>query len=157
YRQELNLRQGMLLRSLQFEDTAGRRTRLEERRLVSMRDKHLAALELTLMPENWSGDITLPSGIDGRNVNTGARPYRKFNNEHLEPLAAQPEGDIVTLLVRTSQSDLRVAEAARSRFYLDGDPVEPARRTVREPGYIAHQVTVRVERECRLTLEKLVA
>ncbi len=36
YRQELDLRGGMLLRSVRFEDGQGRRSTLKERRLVSM-------------------------------------------------------------------------------------------------------------------------
>ena len=88
YHQELALRRGMLLRTLSFEDPQGRRTTLKERRLVSMADMHLGALELTLTAENWSGKIAVRSAIDGRIVNAGAKLYRKFNNKHLESLAA---------------------------------------------------------------------
>jgi hypothetical protein len=48
YRQELDLRRGLLLRTVRFEDGEGRRSTLEERRLVSMADMHLGALELSL-------------------------------------------------------------------------------------------------------------
>ncbi|HET7755051.1 MAG TPA: HAD-IA family hydrolase, partial [Anaeromyxobacteraceae bacterium] len=59
YRQELDLRRGVLSRSVTFEDGRGRRTRLDERRLVSMDDMHLAALEVALTAENWSGRVTV--------------------------------------------------------------------------------------------------
>jgi hypothetical protein len=52
YRQELDLRRGMLFRTIRFEDGQGRRTTLTERRLVSMGDMHLGALELALTAEN---------------------------------------------------------------------------------------------------------
>ncbi len=87
YRQELDLRRGMLVRSMSFEDGQGRRSTLKERRLVSMADMHLGALELTLTADNWSAGVTVRSAIDGRIVNVGAKLYRKFNNKHLEPLA----------------------------------------------------------------------
>ena len=48
YCQELDLRRAVLLRKICFEDARGRRSTLTERRLVSMADMHLAALELTL-------------------------------------------------------------------------------------------------------------
>jgi trehalose/maltose hydrolase-like predicted phosphorylase len=48
YRQELDLERGTLERSIGFQDREGRRSRLRERRLVSMADMHLAALELSL-------------------------------------------------------------------------------------------------------------
>ena len=88
YRQELDLRRGMLLQIITFEDRQGRRTTIKERRLVSMSDMHLGALELALTAENWSAKVTVRSAIDGRIVNTGAKLYRKFNNKHLDPLAA---------------------------------------------------------------------
>ena len=54
YRQELDLQRGMLFRTIRFEDAQGRRATLKERRLVSMSDMHLGALELALTAENWS-------------------------------------------------------------------------------------------------------
>ena len=54
YRQALDLRRGMLFRTVSFEDGQGRRTTLKERRLVSMDNMHLGALELALTAENWS-------------------------------------------------------------------------------------------------------
>src|SRR5688572_18238508 len=86
YCQELDLRRAMLLRTISFEDRQGRRTTIRERRLVSMADMHLAAIELALTAENWSGSVTVRSGIDGRVVNAGAKLYLKFNNKHLEYL-----------------------------------------------------------------------
>ena len=83
-----DLRRGMLLRTMKFEDGKGRRSTLKERRLVSMADMHLAALEVSITAENWVGNVTIRSGIDGRVVNAGAKLYRKFNNKHLVPLAA---------------------------------------------------------------------
>ena len=135
YRQELDLRRGMLFRSIRFEDGKGRRSTLEERRLVSMGDMHLGALELSLTAENWSGNVTVRSAIDGRVVNAGAKLYRQFNNRHLEPLAGDFVGeDSVFLLVRTSQSNLHVAQAARTKATLGGQPLEGRRRSHRGAG-----------------------
>jgi beta-phosphoglucomutase family hydrolase len=156
YRQELDLRRGLLSRCIRFEDGQGRRTALQERRLVSMADMHLGALELALTAENWSGNVTVRSGIDGRVVNAGARLYRKFNNRHLEPLAGEVVGeDGVCLRVRTSQSNLHVAQAARTRAYLGGQPLEVRRRVIEEPGYIGQELEVDLRRGETLVLEKL--
>lgn len=114
----------MLLRSLSFEDGQGRRSTLRERRLVSMGDMHLGALELALTADNWSAGVTLRSAIDAR-VDAGAKLYRKFNNKHLEPLAGKVVGeDGVCLLVRTCQSHISVAQAARTRAFVDGKLLE---------------------------------
>jgi len=158
YRQELDLRRGMLSRSIRFEDGQGRLSTLKERRLVSMGDKHLGALELALTAENWSGNVTVRSAIDGRVANAGAKLYRKFNNKHLEPLAGEVVGqDSVYLLMRTSQSNLHAAQAARTRASLDGQLLEGRRRGIEEPGYIAQELEVDVGQGGTLVLEKLVS
>jgi beta-phosphoglucomutase family hydrolase len=156
YRQELDLRRGMLVRSISFEDDQGRRSTLKERRLVSMGGMHLGALELTLTADNWSAGVTVRSAIDGRIVNAGAKLYRKFNNTHLEPLAGKIVGeDGVHLLVRTCQSNIHVAQAARTRAFLDGQPLAVRRRSIEEPGYIGEELTVEVKQGETLVLEKL--
>lgn len=55
YRQELDMRRGVLARRLRVRDGGGRITAARWRCLVSMGAAHLAALEVTLVPENWSG------------------------------------------------------------------------------------------------------
>ncbi|HEX7079741.1 MAG TPA: beta-phosphoglucomutase family hydrolase [Gammaproteobacteria bacterium] len=158
YRQELDLRQGTLRRRIRFEDGRGRRSALEERRIVSMSDMHLAGLELTLTPENWSGRVTIRSAIDGRIVNAGAKLYEKFNNRHLEPLAAGLAGDDgVYLLVHTTQSDLHVAIAATTRAFRDGAPFEARRRRFEEPGRVGEELTADLRRGEMLAIEKIAA
>ena len=88
WRQELDLSRGLLVRCMTFEDGSGRRSTLRERRLVSMADMHLGAVELVLTAENWSGNATVRSAIDGRVVNAGAKLYEKFDARHLERRAA---------------------------------------------------------------------
>jgi trehalose/maltose hydrolase-like predicted phosphorylase len=156
YCQELDLRRGMLLRRMRFEDGQGRCSTLRERRLVSMSDMHLGALELTLTAENWSAAVTVRSGIDGRVVNAGAKLHRKFSNRHLEPVAGEVVGeDGVHLLVRTCQSKIDIAQAARTEAFLDGRLVEVRRRFIEEPGYIGQEFSADLRRGDTLVLEKL--
>jgi beta-phosphoglucomutase family hydrolase len=158
YRQELDLRSGTLLRTVRFEHGHERRSTLSERRLVSMADPHLGALELTFTAENWSGVVTLRSAIDGRVVNSGAELYRPFNNRHLVPMREEVLGpDGVCLVMRTSQSGLEVAEAALTRVFLRNQPVTTPRRTVQEPGYVAQDLTLQMAAGDTVTIEKIAA
>lgn len=158
YRQELDLRRGMLFRSIRFEDRDGRRTVVRERRLVSMSNMHMAGLELSLSAENWSGKITVQSGLDGRIINTGARLYRRFNNKHLQPFAGGSAGaDAVYMQVRTCQSQIHVAEAARLQAFIDGKIRALPRRIIEEPGYIAQELAVDLHQGETLLLEKIVS
>jgi trehalose/maltose hydrolase-like predicted phosphorylase len=135
---------------------SGGAQRSKERRLVSMSDMHLGALELVLTAENWSASVTVRAGIDGRVVNGGAQLYRPFNNAHLEPLASEVFGeDGVYLLVRTCQSHLHVAQAARTRVFVNGQLREGPRQVIDEPGYVGQELVLDLKQGETLVLEKL--
>src|SRR5436305_878558 len=57
YRHTYDIRSALVQRELRFRDRAGRETSLHSRRFVSMAHSHQAAIEWTLVPENWSGRI----------------------------------------------------------------------------------------------------
>ena len=74
---ELDPRRALLTRRTTFEDPDGRRLTLAQRRFVSMRDPHLAALETTIVAENWDGPVVVRSAIDGGVRNSGVARYRR--------------------------------------------------------------------------------
>jgi len=126
YRQELDLRSGILRRRLRLRDPEGRVTRWDERRLVSMHDPHLAALSVTLTPENWSGRMRIRSGLDGSIINWGVKRYRSLEGRHLETLETLEEAGILGLRSRFVQARREVALAARTDVMLDGAHAVPA-------------------------------
>jgi alpha,alpha-trehalase len=158
HRFELDMRHGTLTRHLVWQDAEGRRTSMVQRRLVSMKDEHLAGLETTFMAENWSGTLEVRSGLDGRVINAGVKRYRDLNPRHLQVLGqAEVDTETVDLQVETIQSHVRVALAARTRLLRDGARVEADRRLVEEPGFVAHQLTLELDEGRPATVEKVVA
>jgi trehalose/maltose hydrolase-like predicted phosphorylase/beta-phosphoglucomutase-like phosphatase (HAD superfamily) len=158
HRLELDLRQGTLTRHLHWQDAEGRRTRVVQRRLVSMKDQHLAGLETTFTAENWSGTMQVRSGLDGRVVNAGVKRYRDLNGRHLAVLhAGEADAETLQLQAETNQSHVRVALAARTRLLHDGQAADAGRRLVEEPGFVAHELDVELEQGRPATVEKVVA
>ncbi|GAA4077222.1 glycoside hydrolase family 65 protein [Actinomadura miaoliensis] len=153
FRQELDMRRGVLTRLLRFADEAGRVTRMAQRRIVSMDDPHLAALETTLVPENWSGRLRVRSAIDGRVTNCGVERYRALNGAHLRPGPNGDNGaDTAWLTAHTATSGIGVAVAARTRADA------PAERTsLSEPGWTAHDLLIDAEEGTQVTVEKVAA
>ncbi len=143
YSQELNLRTATLSRTMRVRDTIGRLLCVEQRRFVSMADPHSAGLETVLRSENWSGRLTIRSGIDGRIANSGVQRYSQFDEHHLAGLTTgRPESDTVTMAVRTSQSDVTIAEAVRTRLVGMGVCVNPERRVIVAPGVITQEMAI---------------
>ncbi len=161
YRQSLLMREGVFVRELRVRDAQGRITRIQSRRLVHMRWPHLAALEWTLTPENWSGELIVHSALDGSVRNTGVARYRQLNGKHLEEVSrgsVAPEG--IYLLVRTNQSRFEVAQAARIRLFRGRgrDRVEAERRLVVDaPERIAEEIRMEARAGAPVRIEKVVA
>ncbi len=158
YRQELDLRRGVLTRTARFRDAEGRTTRTVERRIVHMGLPHLAALQTTVTAEDWEGRLRVRSGIDAAVTNWGVPRYRQLTSRHLEVLGLE-EADAETLLARveTVQSHVRIAEAARTRVFLKAGRAAPERRLSRDEGVIAHEFEVELAQGETATVEKVVA
>jgi len=159
YSQELDIRRGLLTRTVRFRDKNQRETTLVSRRLVHMRDPHLAALETLIVPENWSGRMQVRTALDGGVLNTGVERYKALKSRHLESLnAGDVDEETLYLLVRTNQSCLLVAEAARTRVY-SGDGEKPVERRLVDgpPGWVGQDIFLVVKRQERVRVEKIVA
>jgi trehalose/maltose hydrolase-like predicted phosphorylase len=157
YRHELQIRVGELLHEIHVRDDAGRETLVAWRRLVSLDQPHLAAIQLNVRPVNWSGRITVCSALDGRVVNWGVKRYRELEHRHLIPLETGAHGDTLQLVVQTNQSGIAVGQAARTRVFRSGDERDVERRTVEEDGYVADHLAFEVEQGRAATVEKIVA
>jgi alpha,alpha-trehalase len=158
YRQELDLRHGLLRRELRARDAAGRITRVESIRLVSMAAPHLAALETSITAENWSGPLEIRAALDGRVVNDLVGRYRHLAKDHLEAVASvSANPDTLFLAVRTRQSDIVIAQAARLRVSQADGQGGRAGAALEEPRYVARDIVVQAEAGAPVRVEKIVA
>ena len=155
---ELDLRRGLLTRQARMSDGDGHVVRLTQRRFVSMRDRHLAALQTTIVAENWSGPLQVRSGLDGTVCNAGVARYRGLGGRHLDVIETGAHGDdVVYLTVETNQSHLRISEAARTRWWHHEEPATGGVEVVGEGGFIAQQITFEVAEGDEVLVEKVVA
>lgn len=156
-RHELDLWRGVLTRRFRVRDGAGRTTAVTQRRFVHMRDKYVCGLEMTLVPEDWSGTLTVRSGLDTTVGNCGVARYRGLSGRHLRPLETRPaDAGGVLCVVQTSQSHIRVAVAARTRTFLAGRPLDTSREVYRGAGRIGHQFEIDAAAGQQVTIEKIV-
>ncbi len=158
YRQELDLKAGVLRRAVRFRDHQGRESMVTSRRLVHMAEPHVAAIEYAITPVNWRGRLIVQSALDASVVNAGVARYRELNSKHLQTLVVGEEGaDTIYLLAQTSQSQVRVAEAARTRVYLEGRERETRRRLLRGEESIGQELAFELAPGQTATVEKIVA
>ncbi len=125
YRQELDLRTGVSRRVTVRRAPDGRITTVATHLLHSMADAHTAALRVELVPENWSGEVTVHSAINGDVRNRNVEDDRALETRHLSaPVIHHVDDSAVILETETLQSEVGVAVGTRT--WVSG-PGEPAR------------------------------
>ena len=143
YRQQLDLRRGVLTRVVRVRDRAGRTSTVTTVRFVSQATPHIAVLETTFEAEDWTGHVTVRSGIDGRVANRNVAADAQLASGHLVPRTTEQVGvETVLLQMETTRSGVHIAMAARTRATtpsgdrphprLRGPPPAPPRPPVRE-------------------------
>jgi trehalose/maltose hydrolase-like predicted phosphorylase len=158
YHQKLDMLNGVLEREVAFTDTGGRRTTLRDRRFVSMDVPNLMALEVSIAPENWTGKMTVRSALDGKVGNTLVARYGELDNRHLAHLGSGTDGyEVVWLQAETNQSQVRFAEAARTRVFINGGRVIARRAQVVENELVGQDIEVTVINGHPIRVEKVTA
>ncbi len=156
-RQDLDLRRGILIRRMRVRDAAGHTTRVIQRRFVHMRHEHLCGLQTLLVPEDWSGQLRVRSWLDGTVTNAGVARYRGLASRHLAPVRADLiDGDIAVLTMTTTQSHIRIVEAARTTVRRrDGEPVPVTRTPILAEAQVGHELVLPVESGQAVVIDKL--
>jgi alpha,alpha-trehalase len=156
-RVELDLRRGVLTRLARVRDDADRLTSVTQRRLVSMDQPHLAALETTIVSENWSGRLQIRSLLDGGVSNSGVARYRALAGDHLTAIeTAAVDDETVTVRAETRGSRILLAQAARTRLCRDGAAVPASRRLLQEETSVGHELAADLGEGEFATVEKVV-
>ncbi|OBH30456.1 trehalose-phosphatase [Mycobacterium sp. E342] len=157
YRQTLDLRSAVLKRELRFRDGAGRTTSVIQQRFVAMHVVHVAAMETTIVAEDWSGTIEFRSTIDGNVRNSGVERYRDLASNHLQGLEKGVLSEnSVLMTVETTQSKIPVALAVRTSIWHGDAPAPATYRLLDEEFEIGHQIFTDLREGQTLTVEKVV-
>lgn len=142
FRQELDMQEGVLHKLIHFSDGKGRETRVAERRFVHMGKKHIASVELTIMPINWEGKIEIESGINGNVKNEGVSRYSALSNQHLKCIEKELDANMVFLKMETVQSNRTISMAAKTKLFLNSKPLFIESELVEDGSYIAKRFVV---------------
>jgi len=156
---ELNMRKGMLSRRARLQDAIGNITLVEEHRIVSMSHPHCGALRYTITPENYEGEVTFRSGIDGLIINAGVDRYKQLSSKHLQHCSHGSFGkDGIFLQMQTNQSKIEITEAMRTLVYHGHERMKPKLKVIfYDHQRIMHEFQIQVNKGERYSVEKLVS
>jgi trehalose-phosphatase len=158
YRHEVDFRNATVIRILRFRDHRDRETTLSSKRFVSMAEMHQAALEWTIIAENWSGPVEVITALNARVMNQGVARYQELEGHHLHPVASRtPRLDTISLIARTRQSRTYVAEAARTRVYGGAGELVVARDLYQMEDYVQQTLGFDLPQGQPIRIEKMVS
>ena len=120
YDRSLNLKTGLLTRTVRWRSPKGKSYSLVFERVVSLRRLHTIALRITMTPEE-DCEIVLRSGIDGRMTNDGSQHFTEGQTRTYD------DKTVMQFTPRTIQSDIHFVISTVHSFALDGEPADPAR------------------------------
>lgn len=156
YRQNLDLRNGVMEREMVIQDNLGRISRISSRRFASMANPHRCALRFNLRPVNYTASVAFRSAIDGTIENKGVARYSELASDHLEHIEACSDNETIFLHVRTSHSHYGIATGARTRVVCHGQPLEADRTLTSTERFIGQSFSMLLSPEKSCTIEKLV-
>jgi alpha,alpha-trehalose phosphorylase len=114
----LDFRTGLLTRSVEWESAGGKRVRIVSRRLVSFQRKHVAAIEYTVTPLNFSGRLRLESTLDSAvsNLQAGDDPRvgSAITGPSLQPVSQELSEQGMLVLQRTRHSGFLLASSTET-------------------------------------------
>ncbi|MBI9039293.1 MAG: beta-phosphoglucomutase family hydrolase [Bacteroidales bacterium] len=120
----LSFKNGLLTREMIIKDKNGNETEIKSQRIASMENPHLATIQYSIKPLNYSGKITVKTGINGNLINDGVDRYKQLNQRHLKSFAEGGEKNNAFVVVKTTQSDIEIAEAYKIISFLDGKVID---------------------------------
>ncbi len=106
YHRVLNLKEGVLTRSLKWISPKGRKVAIKVQRCISLSDQHKAVIRFSVTPLNFSGQLTFSSELNGNVEN-----QHYLREQALEVEEVNVETDFGYLLQETKGSKISVAYA----------------------------------------------
>ncbi len=157
YRHDLDIQNAVMNREIVFQDNLGRITRISSRRIASMDNPHLCALQFSFVPVNYSGEIEFRAAIDGTVENKGVARYNALASDHLDHVDSGTNNDGIFLHVQTNSSHYRIVTHAKTSVQVAGSPVKADKSVESSQRYIAELFKVTLDRGQECTVDKIVA
>jgi len=157
YTHTLNMKEGVMERSIVCKDGLGRITKIKSKRLASMANPHLCAMQYDITPVNYSDTICIRSSINGNIINDGVARYRNLHSKHLSGVSSGKTNGLVFLHVQTSRSKYQIVMSARTNLYENKKGIAADKSVLQKKACIAENLKINAKENNTYTVEKLVS
>ncbi|NQU85105.1 MAG: glycoside hydrolase family 65 protein, partial [Mariniphaga sp.] len=153
----LDFKTGVLSKELVVNDKNGRNTQINSYRFASMANPHLVAVRYKLKPLNYSGSLEINSITNGNIKNSGVARYNDLSQQHLMPLTQEAKNNTSWFSVKTTQSDIEIAQATKYSTYKNGQIENVKFDHIIKSGEISSSFVTDMSKNEEISLEKVIA
>ena len=150
---ELDMKRGMLLRTMQVTMASGKQVEVRAERFVSIVRDEIGAISYSVTPINFSGEITVCPHLDFDVKNEDSNYDEKF----WDAVAQGAMDGTSYVRARTKKTGFEVSVAMRNALYLDGTSIEWSASNDAKHMFISECMSKAVAQGQELRLEKYVA
>ncbi|WP_433945211.1 glycoside hydrolase family 65 protein [Paenibacillus sp. SN-8-1] len=153
FRRELNMKEGVLIRSAVAEMEDGKQIKIESTRFVSIARHEIGAIRYAVTPLNFSAPIRLTVYLDGDVKNKDSNYEEKFWNEVSKEVSAGS----ANLTLKTKKLDFHVTSVMTYDVFKNGKKLDLTPSTVEKEKYVGNDVTIQAEQNEEIVIYKYVA
>jgi maltose phosphorylase len=140
FKRVLNMRAGYLERTFTAELKSGKRIKVVAMRFCSIVDEEAGAIRYSITPQNFDGNATITSFIDGDVSNADSNYDEKF----WEHISNEGNGSAAYLTLRTKKTAFEVCTGSCVEVHQNSTPVHPNFNTVLKDKYAASTFNVKL-------------
>lgn len=152
FHRELNMKNGLLSRSVVVQMNRGKQIEINSKRFLSIANQDVGAICYSLKALNFSGKISLEPYIDGDVINEDSNYDEKFWVEKEKAILGN-EGFVC---MQTKKTGFLVCTSMSNRFKLNGQEIENKSATSIHEKYIASKSEFSLKEGDEICLEKYV-
>jgi len=152
FRRELDMKNGLLIRSVTVQMSRGKLVEINSKRFLSIASQDVGAIRYSVKVLNFSGKVSLEPSIDGDVINEDSNYDEKFWIEKEKAILGN-EGFVC---MQTRKTGFLVCTAMNSRFKLNGKETDNKPVTSIREKYIASKSEFSLKTGDEICLEKYV-
>ncbi|GIP23455.1 glycoside hydrolase family 65 protein [Paenibacillus sp. J22TS3] len=153
FRRELNMKEGLLIRSAVAEMEDGKMIKIDSTRFVSVTRHEIGAIRYSVTPLNFSAPIRFTAYLDGDVQNKDSNYEEKFWSEVSKEVAV----GTANLTLKTKKLDFHVTSVMTYDVFKNGGKLDITPSTVEKEKYVGNDITVQAEQGDEVTIYKYVA
>lgn len=153
FKRVLNMKEGVLYREYTIELPSGNRIKANSTRFISRDNQEIGAIRYSLIPLNFSGQITVSSTLEGDVRNADANYDEKFWN----PVSTDFSGNKGFLVSRTRKTEFEVCMGMHTEAVIKGTQTSPAYAQTKTNENVAVSFSVNLLKAEELIITKTVS